>query len=130
MGADKYGSQVTFSGLLNTLDGVVSTEQRVVFMTTNHKERLDPALLRPGRVDLALYVGDATPEQAGRLFLRFYESEHSLSDRVAGLIAASSHPISMAALQGHFMRYKTSPRDALDNFHLLLSKKDSSLGGD
>ena len=32
-------SRVTFSGLLNTLDGVASTEARVVFMTTNYLER-------------------------------------------------------------------------------------------
>ena len=32
-------SRVTFSGLLNTLDGVASTEARIVFMTTNYLER-------------------------------------------------------------------------------------------
>lgn len=32
-------SRVTLSGLLNTLDGVVSTEARIVFMTTNYIER-------------------------------------------------------------------------------------------
>ncbi|EFZ04202.1 BCS1 and ATPase (AAA) domain protein [Metarhizium robertsii] len=42
---------VTLSGLLNTLDGVASQEGRILIMTTNHKERLDQALIRPGRVD-------------------------------------------------------------------------------
>ena len=37
---------VTFSGLLNALDGVAATEGRVTFMTTNHLNRLDPALIR------------------------------------------------------------------------------------
>jgi chaperone BCS1 len=37
---------VTFSGLLNALDGVAATEGRVMFMTTNHIERLDAALIR------------------------------------------------------------------------------------
>ena len=32
-------SRVTFSGLLNTLDGVASTEARIVFMTTNYLDR-------------------------------------------------------------------------------------------
>lgn len=41
-------SLVTFSGLLNTLDGVSSSEERLIFMTTNFIERLDPALMRPG----------------------------------------------------------------------------------
>ena len=42
---------VTLSGLLNALDGVSSREGRVLFLTTNHPERLDAALVRPGRVD-------------------------------------------------------------------------------
>jgi chaperone BCS1 len=44
----EYQSHVTFSGLLNVLDGVASTEERILFMTTNHIERLDPALIRTG----------------------------------------------------------------------------------
>ncbi len=44
-------SRLTLSGLLNAIDGVTSTEGRILFMTTNYEERLDPALIRPGRVD-------------------------------------------------------------------------------
>ncbi|OBZ75907.1 Mitochondrial chaperone BCS1 [Grifola frondosa] len=69
---DGYQSSVTFSGFLNALDGVASGEERLIFMTTNHPERLDPALIRPGRVDLSVLIDDASPEQARRLFIRFY----------------------------------------------------------
>lgn len=41
-------SRVTFSGLLNAIDGVSSAEARLLVMTTNYPERLDPALIRPG----------------------------------------------------------------------------------
>jgi chaperone BCS1 len=41
-------NRLTFSGLLNAIDGVTSTEGRILFMTTNHEQRLDPALIRPG----------------------------------------------------------------------------------
>lgn len=61
-------TRVTLSGLLNALDGVASSEERVLFMTTNYVERLDPALIRPGRVDVKQYFGNCTPhmlEQAG-----------------------------------------------------------------
>ena len=64
---------VTLSGLLNALDGVSSREGRVLFLTTNHPERLDPALVRPGRVDRKIELGNATPDQARRLFLWFFQ---------------------------------------------------------
>merc|ERR1740120_133604 len=44
--------QLTFSGVLNALDGVAGQEGKIVVMTTNHPEKLDPALVRPGRVDM------------------------------------------------------------------------------
>ncbi|PWN25742.1 hypothetical protein BDZ90DRAFT_265378 [Jaminaea rosea] len=65
-------SSVTFSGLLNALDGIASSESRLVVMTTNHVEALDPALIRPGRVDLIEELGDADETMAGDLFERFY----------------------------------------------------------
>jgi mitochondrial chaperone BCS1 len=53
------GQSVTFSGLLNALDGVRSQEGRILIMTTNHKDKLDPALLRPGRADRCIELGNA-----------------------------------------------------------------------
>lgn len=44
-------------GLLNVLDGVVETPGRIVIMTTNHPETLDPALIRPGRIDKRINLG-------------------------------------------------------------------------
>jgi chaperone BCS1 len=70
--ADGYQANVTFSGLLNSLDGVASSESRIIFMTTNHVERLDQALIRPGRADVIEELGDAEPEQVQELLLRFY----------------------------------------------------------
>lgn len=43
--------KLSLSGLLNPLNGVSSTEGRVLITTTNHIESLDRALIRPGRVD-------------------------------------------------------------------------------
>lgn len=71
---DGYQASVTFSGLLNALDGVASGESRIIFMTTNHIEKLDPALIRPGRVDLIAELGDAEREQVEELMVRFYRT--------------------------------------------------------
>lgn len=45
---------ITLSDLLELLDGLIETPGRMVIFTTNHPEKLDPALLRPGRVDINL----------------------------------------------------------------------------
>ncbi|KAI1342482.1 BCS1 N terminal-domain-containing protein [Xylariaceae sp. FL0016] len=71
--SDGYsGSTVTFSGLLNALDGLSAGEERIAFLTTNHVELLDPALIRPGRVDMMARIGEATKYQAGKMWDRFY----------------------------------------------------------
>lgn len=115
-----FQSMVTFSGLLNALDGVASAEGRIVFMTTNHIDLLDPALIRPGRVDLREYVGDATPSQIRKMFMRFYEGQTAIADKFVKLL--ESHKVSTAALQGHFVHFKDRPEDACANVHYLFLK--------
>ncbi|KAJ7934868.1 hypothetical protein B0H13DRAFT_1591288 [Mycena leptocephala] len=48
---DKRG-RLSMSELLNALDGVGAQEGRILFATTNKYSALDPALCRPGRMDL------------------------------------------------------------------------------
>ena len=49
---------MTLSGLLNAVDGLWSCcrEEHIIVFTTNHKDRLDPALLRPGRMDKQIHL--------------------------------------------------------------------------
>jgi len=51
---------LTLSGILNALDGVVSLDGKIVFLTTNVYEAIDPALLRKGRVDYTYELGPLT----------------------------------------------------------------------
>jgi hypothetical protein len=48
----KKPSTITLAEFLEFLDGLVEMPSRMIIFTTNHPEKLDPALLRPGRVDL------------------------------------------------------------------------------
>jgi chaperone BCS1 len=110
-------SGVTLSGLLNALDGVSSRDGRVLFLTTNHPERLDPALLRPGRVDRKIELGYATSDQARRLFLWFFQEcglSHCELAREADRFAAQvpQGKIAMAAIQEHLLRHRRSPGSA------------------
>lgn len=158
---DGFKSSVTFSGLLNALDGVASAEERIIFMTTNHFNRLDPALVRPGRVDVKELLDDAVPEQAERLFTRFYgkdvQDQHAmqqeddqtrpsssskaqqglsgqvpideqtvraLASQLAQIVAdeqLSGRRVSMAALQGHFIR--NGPVESLGDVKKLFGER-------
>ena len=66
---------ISTSGLLNIIDGVASHEGRVLVMTTNHPDRLDEALIRPGRVDHQAALLNATQMQAQELFERMYRND-------------------------------------------------------
>ncbi|GLT97522.1 hypothetical protein SLE2022_150810 [Rubroshorea leprosula] len=52
------GNSITLSGLLNFTDGLWSCcgSERIFVFTTNHIEKLDPALLRSGRMDMHIYM--------------------------------------------------------------------------
>ncbi|KAF2496951.1 P-loop containing nucleoside triphosphate hydrolase protein [Lophium mytilinum] len=77
---DKQGDEakqgVSLSGLLNAIDGVATHEGRVLVMTTNHPEKLDDALIRPGRVDMQVEFTLATRDQVRDIFIRMYSNEN------------------------------------------------------
>ncbi|KAK6456449.1 BCS1 N terminal-domain-containing protein [Scheffersomyces xylosifermentans] len=109
-----YTSGVTFSGLLNALDGVASAEECITFMTTNHPEKLDPALLRPGRVDYKVLVDNATDFQVKQMFLRFYENEEEMCELfMEKFRQLNLGKVSTAQLQGLFVYNKRDPESAI-----------------
>ncbi|MBS0500402.1 MAG: AAA family ATPase [Burkholderiaceae bacterium] len=74
---------VDFSGLLNAIDGVGAQEGRIVVLTTNHRELLDPALIRPGRIDVEVELGNATGAQLRGFLLRFFPQAQDQAERLA-----------------------------------------------
>ena len=138
--ADGYrGANVTFSGLLNALDGVGSAEERMLFLTTNHVERLDSALIRPGRIDMTIRLGEATRWQASMLWDRFYgeldqagEYKHEFLAQLVnlGIIdperaqeKVTQQRTSTAALQGLFLYNKGNMRGAIEMASGLLPER-------
>jgi mitochondrial chaperone BCS1 len=66
--------KLSFSALLNSLDGVGAVEGSITILTTNHRDRLDPALIRPGRCDREFELGYLTAASCARMFDRFFDS--------------------------------------------------------
>lgn len=125
---------LTFSGLLNALDGIANRDGQIFMITTNHIDRLDSALIRPGRVDVRVsFPAHVTSEQVRGIFLHFYPGEMESANRFTAEIARrfgvkeeeeSEIPskgkgktegdkeeeegkLSMAALQQHFIDCRT-----------------------
>lgn len=112
---------VTFSGLLNALDGVTSSEGRILIMTTNHASRLDPALVRPGRVDVREEFTHCTEEQLSCMYQRFYPQHHVYAEKFAQAVVACKLPVSPAMIQGFFLTHKQDPVGVIDNLPTLCS---------
>ncbi|KAJ3317172.1 hypothetical protein HDU76_001313 [Blyttiomyces sp. JEL0837] len=72
----------TLATLLNCLDGHSTNEGIIVVMTTNHPEVLDPAVTRPGRIDLHLSLGNCTHYQLNRMYKMVLEDENAILEGV------------------------------------------------
>lgn len=78
-------AKISLSALLNVLDGVASQEGRILIMTTNHIEKLDEALIRPGRVDMKVKFDLASTEMVTTIFRAIFTT-------LEGDIAPNSTP--------------------------------------
>lgn len=89
-GAQSLGSSVSLSGVLNFVDGLWSScvGERLIIFTTNHPERLDPALLRPGRMDRKIHLSYCN-RAAFRLLAKNYleiEDGHEMMEEAEALL--------------------------------------------
>jgi chaperone BCS1 len=113
------GGNISLAGLLNIIDGAASHEGRVLIMTTNYPEKLDSALIRPGRVDLQIKFTLATHNQIRAIFTRMYSTEHDVkkkstrqhagtacacTNKAAGPTAVELSPEKLAELADQFVK--------------------------
>ncbi|KAL5443803.1 hypothetical protein PMIN07_002975 [Paraphaeosphaeria minitans] len=146
-GSDRENSRsnCTLSGLLNVLDGVGSQEGRIVIMTTNKPELLDSALVRPGRVDMKVFLGNITPASAEQMFVRMFSpdemavgatvpssnQEHGVGidfDDIRSLArnfakAIPDNVFTPSQLQGFFQLYLDSAHDAANGIASWVEKE-------
>lgn len=86
---DKEDSRVTLSGLLNSIDGLWSAcgSERLIVFTTNYLDKLDPALIRRGRMDMHIELSYCT-FQAFKVLAKNYLciEDHALFDEIKDLM--------------------------------------------
>jgi len=102
---------LTFSGLLNALDGVSSTDGQIFILTTNFVDKLDEALIRSGRVDRKIQFPPVEPKLARQMFLQFYPGEEASAEEFEDqMTLLLNNPVQiklcMADLQQHFILHR------------------------
>lgn len=137
--ADKSGNDgqpapnCTLSGLLNVLDGVGSPEGQITILTTNFPQRLDSALVRPGRVDMKVFLGNISRKCAEEMFIRMFSPELGCTSpldtseiRDLAVAFASNIPentFTPSFLQGFFQQHLESPHRAASSIASWVEKE-------
>ena len=80
-GANLASEKLTLSCLLNLLDGILETPGRIIIMTSNYPQKLDRALIRPGRIDLLCEFTKCTHDMIIKFFEKFYDITLSEEER-------------------------------------------------
>lgn len=99
-------SLLTMSGLLNAIDGVIASEGRILIMTTNHPEELDPAIIRNGRIDYHIDIPAMSPKEVIEMYNLWFP-QGNLNKIVEGY--AERNKLPAATWQGMFIEYKDKP---------------------
>jgi chaperone BCS1 len=95
------GRIISKAAMLNALDGIMTPEGRIFIMTTNFPERLDPALIRPGRADVHETFGYFDAAEQICMAHRFFDDFEPLP-----------FPVSPAEMQAAFMQFHDDAKDA------------------
>jgi DNA polymerase III delta prime subunit len=123
--SNKYSSKydkLDLAGLLNVLDGVVDCPNRILIMTTNHPEKLDAALIRPGRIDKIIYLGYIQFEAILEM-LEHYFTEPLSETQASKLKKTMDNPPGVADMTPAEVEQLCAEYDTVDEFLEALKEK-------
>ncbi|XVE87347.1 hypothetical protein DITRI_Ditri18aG0110500 [Diplodiscus trichospermus] len=122
---------VTLSGLLNFIDGLWSScgNERIIIFTTNHKEKIDPGLLRPGRMDVHIHMGYCTPAGFRKLAATYLGIK---DDKLFGCIddLIKSVEVTPAEVAQQLMVKSDDPEASMEGLIEFLNMKRDKVGED
>ncbi|KAF7811359.1 AAA-ATPase [Senna tora] len=125
----KVKKKFTLSALLNYMDGLWSSsgEERIIVFTTNHVEKIDPALLRPGRMDMHINLSFCKGKAFRVLALNYLdiEGDHPLFQQIDGLLEKTQ--VTPAMVTEQLLRFE-NPNVVLEEFVKFLEDKDVGIG--
>lgn len=111
------GAGVSLSGLLNALDGVATPNGLIVILTTNDIDKIDEAVIRPGRVDVALEISYIDRDQLDRLVTNVLGESVDVGD------CTPQDEVTAAEVLAPFKKFMHDPKLGLDPLREMLDAK-------
>lgn len=110
MAEEGEAEKVTLGGLLELLDGIAETPGRIIIITTNQPQKLDNALIRPGRIDVHIDFGLPTVEDIVNMVAKFFDGMRICEEDAERVVATG---MSHAEICQYFMEYRDDFESAL-----------------
>ena len=122
---NKNDDKVTLSYLLNLIDGIRETPGRILVITSNHYDKLDDALIRPGRIDCTLQMTNASYDTICLMFKHYYKieiSEFFLDNKKYNFELLKKFHLSPAEIV-NFKVFSNTPDEFIDNMFSAINLK-------
>ena len=92
---------------------MIDTPDRIVIMTSNHPEKLDPALVRPGRINRKLFLGNVKLAEAAAMVRHYFTAGQPLEAGVSARLAAAFVDDALSPAQVESMCAEHDTEDAM-----------------
>ena len=122
---NKNHDKVTLSYLLNLIDGIRETPGRILVITSNHYDKLDDALIRPGRIDCTLQMTNASYDTIYSMFKHYYKieiTEFFTSDKKYNFELLKNYYLSPAELV-NIRVFSNTPDQFIENMFIAIKSK-------
>jgi hypothetical protein len=107
---NEKADKLTMDYIFTRIDGIASQENQVFILTTNHKERLDAAFVRDGRIGDEYHMSNCTREMLADLCIAIYELDKSRRDRILeeipGVLLDKLSPTRVISRSRYYETYK------------------------
>jgi hypothetical protein len=117
----KSPEEVDLAFLLNLFDGVAESNGRLMLWTSNYPERLDRALIRPGRIDVNVEMGTCTSKTINEMLKAFMESDYKDGQ------VFTEKVLTPAEVQECIFRHSHNFQDAVNAIRALIEDKNKNV---
>jgi chaperone BCS1 len=119
---DTVKNNISLSGILNCLDGLVRNEGIIICITTNRKDVLDEAVFRSGRVDIDIEFKNIEKDEIIKM-VEYYYKDANLAEQFYDKI--ETYSLTTSDIQQYLFKYRQTPDKILKNYKELNKKEEN-----